>query len=124
MIDLKPFIAAKKGLPWTYRIKMLEQERATQWSRFLVIPKEGFIESYMGPVLLQNVHYVEINPYEVRYMGRLEQDKRFNHSDEIEALLTQLEIPYSMVEQYIRITLNEAPLEEEDEVNGNVDTLD
>lgn len=116
MIDLKPFIVAKKGLPWTYRIKMHEQERATQWSRFLVIPKEGFIESYMGPVLIQDVEYVEINPYEVRYMGRLEQDKRFNHSEEIEALLNQLEIPYTMVDQYIRISLKEESLEGEDTI--------
>lgn len=114
MIDLKPLIAAKKGLPWTYRIKMLEQERATQWSRFLVIPKEGLLESYMGPVALQDVDYIEINPYEVRYMGRLEQDKRFNHAEEIEALLTQLEIPYEIVDQYIRITLNEKNVGEED----------
>jgi hypothetical protein len=120
MIDLKPFIAAKKGLPWTYRIKMQAQERATQWSRFLVIPKEGFLESYMGPVSMQDVDYVEINPYEVRYMGRLEQDKRFNHSEEIEALLTQLNVPYALVDQYIRITLNET--EAADQYDATVET--
>lgn len=112
MIDLKPFIVAKKGLPWTYRIKMQELERATQWSRFLVMPKEGYLESYMGPVLLQNVDYIEINPYEVRYMGRLEQDKRLNHSEEIEALLTQLEVTYELVDQYIRIPVNNSVLYE------------
>src|SRR3978361_2016156 len=100
---IKKFLAAKKGMPWTYRIKLLGQEKATQWSSFLVAPKDGFLESYTGPVAVADVDYIEINPYEVRYMGRLEQDKRFNHSEEIEALLTSLEVPYTVVDQYVRI---------------------
>lgn len=104
-MPLKQFLTAKKGMPWTYRIKVIGQEKPTQWSSFLVSPKDGYLESYTGHLAITEIEYVEINPFESKYMGRMEQDKRLDHSEDILWILSVLKIPCVVVDENIRIEL-------------------
>lgn len=106
-MPITQFIAAKKGMPWTYRIKVIGHERPTQWSNYLVVPKEGFMESYNGPIAIQDIEYIEINPYEQRFMGRMNQDQHLNHTQNILELLISLDMNYKLIDQYITVYVSE-----------------
>lgn len=64
----------------------------TDWSEWLTFPSNGYGEIIRhGPFLIREVKLIEINPIEVRRLGRLLPDKNVDHSEELEFALNESE---------------------------------
>jgi hypothetical protein len=102
---LKKLVESKnKG--WAFRLKVTSGEAPTVWSRFFISPSDSYIETDAGPVPIRDIEYIDINPIEYRYVGRLVADKPYDHSGEIKMLLDDIGISYSQDDSFIRIRLS------------------
>ena len=68
----------------------------TNWSNWLTFPSDGYGEiTVVGPFLLRDVSRVEVNPVELRKVGRLIPEKEIDHSDELRDALTKFRIHFN-----------------------------
>ena len=94
----KKIEAIVKEMPISVRVK-LKDEALTDWSSWLTFPSDGYgeIKSY-GPFRIVDAEYIELNPIEIKKIGRLVPEKKVNHTEAVAAALLKAEIPYTMKE--------------------------
>jgi len=95
------------GQSWTYRLKPVNENNATAWSRFLIMPSPGYIETETGPVSIRDVEYIDINPVEYRHIGRLIPPKLYDHTAAIQGYLDAFAILYTCTDEHIRIRMQD-----------------
>ncbi len=55
---------------------VFKKETISKWSNWLAFPSDGYGEIQVtGPFLIREVSYIEVNPIEIRKIGRLVPDK-------------------------------------------------
>lgn len=104
MEKLRIFSESVKGKPWKYRPKLIDQELAEDWSNWIIIPAEGYVElkSY-GPIRLTEIEWIEINPIEIKRIGKLMPERTIDHRNEVTLLLTNLNIDFTVQDRIIRL---------------------
>jgi hypothetical protein len=81
-----------------------EDETVSEWSKWLTFPSDGYAEIQVtGPFLIRKVSYIEINPIEIRRVGRLVPDREIDHSKKLEEYLTNAEIEFDVIDTIYRI---------------------
>lgn len=84
------------------RVK-LRGEPCSDWDDMLTVPHPDYIEGALGPVLLTDVEYVEIDPVERKRRGRLVADLLIDHRAEIESALTAANVPFVFMNGVLRL---------------------
>jgi hypothetical protein len=75
----------------------------TKWEYALFIPVDSCLETpSLGPVPMNEVEWVEIDPIEIQHFGRFARDRRIDHSDQLRRLLEENGIHFERVEAYFR----------------------
>ncbi|MGY2134867.1 DUF6678 family protein [Hymenobacter sp. HD11105] len=70
------------------RAKLHHEPAPSAWSSWFLLPVPGYIEaSTYGPVPRRDIEWIELNPVEQRYIGRLVPPHILDHT---EAILEQL----------------------------------
>lgn len=99
-IDL--FLSAVKKKLCTYRLKIKNELLDAPWSTWLGHPSDTYIEAAcQGPYSIKDIEWVEINPVEKKWMGKLVPVKEVDHSEEIIKLLETLAFPFMVTDGII-----------------------
>lgn len=81
-----------KGIPCTVRIAFRDGTK-TEWAKSLFLPTQGYGETgKYGPFRLADVAAVEINPIEIRRVGRLVPDRKIDHTQVLVSALQSAQI--------------------------------
>jgi hypothetical protein len=84
----------------------LRDGSVSDWSKWITFPSSGYGEIMrLGPFRIDDVGYLEIDPVEVKNIGKRVSEKRIDHSDELKEALRVLNIEYEQVNNLIRIFL-------------------
>ncbi len=90
--------------PWTYRLKIIYEPIVTDWSNWVITPTETYIEAEkQGPYQASQIEWIDINPIEIKVIGRIMPEKEINHSDQIIQLLEDHSIVYKIAGDVIRV---------------------
>lgn len=103
MESLFEFIQLIRGKPWKYRLKVKNQPLLDSWNRFLISPTTSYIESDGGPYSIHNLEWIDINPVEIRYIGKLVAPKTIDHTNELVELLSKQGLDFKATENFIRL---------------------
>ncbi|WP_460500061.1 DUF6678 family protein [Hymenobacter agri] len=87
------------------RLKLKSTDLPESWNSGIGFPVRTYIE-INGPWPFRQVDWVEINPIVMEHIGRLVAPKRWNHSEQLIALLEAAHGSYSLVDRMIRIPLD------------------
>ncbi|MET4074680.1 DUF6678 family protein [Hymenobacter sp. UYCo722] len=103
MIAIEKVAALMNSLGCNARIKLKHDALPEAWgSTGICIPVSGYIE-VQGPWPFREVEWLEINPIVMEHTGRLIKPKRHDHLSGIVSLLQLEAIPYSIVEEKVRV---------------------
>lgn len=81
-----------------------KDETVSKWSNWLTFPSDGYGEIQVtGPFLIREVSCIEVNPIEIRKVGRLVPDKKIDHSIELRDALTKAGIEFEEIDAIFRI---------------------
>jgi len=76
----------------------------TKWVEYFNFPEEGYIEIPLtGPIKTTQLKWLEINPIEIKKIGRLIPEKEINHTKEIIDILNEENIIFSFNQSFIKI---------------------
>lgn len=89
------------------RLQLLQRERSEPWSRFLISPSPGYIETEAGPVALRKVEFIDIDPLEYRHTGRLTAPQFYDHTAAIQEFFEIIAVPYLFTDGCIRIRMQD-----------------
>lgn len=105
-------ISKLRNKPWTYRLKIVQQPVIQEWSNWLISPTETYLETEkQGPYPMTQIEWIDINPIEIREVGKLFSPIKKDHSTEIAAMLSSKGFIYKKVEHLFRIcTSNVHPI--------------
>jgi hypothetical protein len=93
-----------KDKPWQYRLKLVDKDFPSNWSKWIINPSGNYVETETSePILISEIDWIEINPIESKRIGKLVADKKIDHSSEICRLLDSLIVEYLMDNGMIRI---------------------
>ena len=68
----------------------------SEWDHGFFIPVEGYLEpSSLGPVPIREIKWFQIDPIEVKVIGRLVPDKKIDHSKNVGTYLTNNSIEFT-----------------------------
>ena len=57
---------------WTFKLKIINQPLATEWSKWIISPTESYLETEkQGPYPVTKIEWFDINPIESKDTGRL-----------------------------------------------------
>lgn len=80
-------------------VRVLESDAgaASEWSPWLIEPSESYVEvKGRGPIKVDTIEWLEINPVEERHIGRLVPLKKFDHTQEIIVRLAGFDIAFDL----------------------------
>ena len=98
------FIESAKGKPWKYRPKLIDEELSEDWSNWIMIPIEGYVElEFYGPYRTKEIEWIEIDPIEIKRIGKLIPERIIDHRNEVTLLLTNLDIDFTVQDRIIRL---------------------
>ena len=87
-----------------FRPKILNQDLEESWGNWMFIPAEGYVEfERFGPIRISDLEWLDIDPIEVKRIGRLVPDRRIDHSDVLLQLLSQVNQPFEKYGGKIRL---------------------
>ncbi|WP_299125915.1 DUF6678 family protein [uncultured Tenacibaculum sp.] len=76
----------------------------SDWNSYLNFPIEGYFEpQHIGPIKVNQWKWLEINPIEIKIIGKLIQNKEVDHSIEIIRMLKENNISFSQNRKYLRV---------------------
>ncbi|RZJ56531.1 MAG: hypothetical protein EOO55_04995 [Hymenobacter sp.] len=86
------------------RAKIKEDDVPSNWSRWFIIPVPGYVEaSSFGPMPRREIQWLEIDPIEIKHIGRLVPPKSIDHTTDILQILDRASIVSEIIEGRIRI---------------------
>jgi len=78
----------------------------SDWSKWMTFPSPGYGEiTRHGPFQFRDVEFIEINPIEIRTMGKRVSEKSIDHSKKLIENLQYLNIDHKQSSDLIRITI-------------------
>jgi len=94
------------AFPIATRAKLWHHDMPSAWSRWFILPVPGYVEaSSYGPVPKGEIEWIEFDPVEIRYIGRLVPPKQIDHAPAILQQLQSQGVATQIVEGLIRIGL-------------------
>ncbi|RYY92959.1 MAG: hypothetical protein EOO11_20520 [Chitinophagaceae bacterium] len=103
---LHAFVDAVRGKPWRFRLGWSEGP-AGGWDRWLIVPTPSYVETgTSGPLPVRQLQWIDVDPVEQRWVGRVAGSGSFDHSAELHALLARLHLRYRLVDGFFRIQLS------------------
>lgn len=101
--DLSHLVASLK---LAVRVKGRGVSEPSIWSPWINEPERGYVElKGLGPVPTDALDWVEINPVENRYQGRLVAPKAIDHSVEVRDFFDRRSITFLCLETGVRVDL-------------------
>jgi hypothetical protein len=86
------------------RAKIKDDDVPSNWSRWFIIPVLGYVEaSSFGPMPRREIQWLEIDPIEIKHIGRLVPAKSIDHTTDILQILDRVSIVSEIIEGRIRI---------------------
>ncbi len=84
-----------QALSLLVRVK-LKNGYVSDWRALFTFPTDGYAE-IGGPFLIRDILYLEINPIEVKHIGKLVPNEYINHSVELRNFLIESKIYFKEV---------------------------
>ena len=89
---------------WTFKLKIINQPLATEWSKWIISPTESYLETEkQGPDPITQIQWFDINPIETKDMGRLMPVTATDRSKDLIELLDECAVSYHLVNKVFRI---------------------
>jgi hypothetical protein len=93
------------AFPCKIRLKWSKISEPSEWEDWLAIPTSYYLETgTLGPVLMGEVEWVEVNTIEMRRVGKLVKDRRIEHTDVIVQALKEKVITFQQFGQFLKLT--------------------
>ena len=89
--------------PWKFRMKLFNMDHPTNWQSAIWSPTDNYIENHSCLAKFSDVEYIEIDPIENRYIGRLVPNRIYDHTTEVHNILKDHTVEFKIEQNVLRI---------------------
>ncbi|WP_324678810.1 DUF6678 family protein [Hymenobacter sp. GOD-10R] len=84
------------------RLKVIDNSEPERWGGMVGFPSMNYLE-INGPVHVGEIEWLDIDPIEVKHIGRLVKPKIIDHQDSLSSSLEEVGLEYVIVDGVFRI---------------------
>lgn len=90
----------------SFKVKLVNRPLTSNWNKMFIRPVQSYVEfGHSGPVKISELEWIDINPVEQIYIGRLVPDKFINHSQGVKDFFDKNAVKYSINDEIIRVII-------------------